>query len=236
MAQQIGFVRITGSPAANATINDTPQPVFPPPSFGHLALEIEIQPGAENDTPATPGLPEGRFEYYARAGAWPGGEVLTALSPRRACRSRFWATRSVPARAVRGNVPAARPACRAGSQEPVRIRMMFAMAAPVLASKDVSQLPPAALDERGIRTPLKALVVGLDARGRTAPLARSENVPYDLLIGIPVHHVADVAKRSERADDGWAPIDQTNPSTRFPSVCMRCVTSPVLFIPTDRGS
>jgi sulfide:quinone oxidoreductase len=43
-------------------------------------------------------------------------------------------------------------------------------------------------------------------------------VPYDLFVGIPVHRVPAVVKRSGLAVDGWVPVDQTNLATRFPGV------------------
>ena len=60
--------------------------------------------------------------------------------------------------------------------------------------------------------------MGLDPRARTARLASGGSVPYDLFIGIPVHRVPDVVKRSGLAVDGWVPVDQTNLATRFPGV------------------
>jgi sulfide:quinone oxidoreductase len=92
------------------------------------------------------------------------------------------------------------------------------MAAPVPVTKEVSKIFLSALDERGIQYAPKELVVGLDPRARTARLASGGSVPYDLFIGIPVHRVPAVVKRSGLAVDGWVPVDQTNLATRFAGV------------------
>jgi sulfide:quinone oxidoreductase len=102
-----------------------------------------------------------------------------------------------------------------GVRDAVDIRMSFPMAAPVPITRELSQVFLTALDERGIQYAPKKLVVGLDARARTARLASGESVPYDLFVGIPVHRVPEVVKRSGLAVDGWVPVDQTNLATRF---------------------
>jgi hypothetical protein len=71
--------------------------------------------------------------------------------------------------------------------------MTFPMAAPVPVTIQVSQMFSAALDERGIEHVPEELVVGLDARERTARLASGGSVPDDLFIGIPVHRVPEMA-------------------------------------------
>ncbi|MFZ0973300.1 MAG: FAD/NAD(P)-binding oxidoreductase, partial [Solirubrobacteraceae bacterium] len=105
-----------------------------------------------------------------------------------------------------------------GVRDAVDIRMTFPMAAPVPVTKEVSQLFLTALDERGIQYAPKQLVVGLDARARTARLASGSSVPYDLFIGIPVHRAPTVVTRSGLAPDGWVHVNQTNLTTRFPGV------------------
>ena len=77
---------------------------------------LAVALGAEYDMAATPGFREGGFEYYSLAGAERLSEALAEftagdgsdLGPRPSVQ--------VPAGAVRGCVPAARPAHEAGSQ------------------------------------------------------------------------------------------------------------------------
>jgi sulfide:quinone oxidoreductase len=92
------------------------------------------------------------------------------------------------------------------------------MAAPVPVTKEVSQTFITALHQRAIQYAPRELVVSLDARERTARLASSGTVPYDLFIGIPAHRVPAVVERSGLAVDGWVPVDQANLATRFPGV------------------
>lgn len=105
-----------------------------------------------------------------------------------------------------------------GVRGAVDIRVLGPMEAPVPVTKEVSRGILRALGDREIEYLPRNLVVGLDNRHREAWLESGGSVSYDLFIGIPIHRVPEVVKRSGLADGGWIPVDQANLMTRFPNV------------------
>jgi sulfide:quinone oxidoreductase len=174
--------------------------------------------GADYDLSATPGFQQGGFEYYSLAGAERLREVLAEFVAGTVLISVLGHPFKCPPAPFEGAFLLHDLFVRRGVRDAVDIRMTFPMAAPVPVTQEVSQVFLRALDERGIEYAPKELVVGLDARDRTARLASGGRVPYDLFIGIPVHVVPEVVKLSGLAVDGWVPVDQTNLATRFPGV------------------
>jgi sulfide:quinone oxidoreductase len=179
---------------------------------------LAVALGAEYDIAATPGFQEGGFEYYSLAGAerlhealqgFAGGTVLIAV---------LGHPFKCPPAPFEGAFLLHDLFTRRGIRDAVDIRMTFPMAAPVPVTDEVSRVFLAALEQRGIECAPKKLVVGLDARDRSARLAGGGSVPYDLFIGIPLHRAPDVVTRSGLAPDGWIHVDQKNLATRFPGV------------------
>ena len=179
---------------------------------------LAVALGAEYDLAATPGFQEGGFEYYTLAGAERLRDVLAEFAAGTVLIAVLGHPFKCPPAPFEGAFLLHDLFVKRGVRDAVDIRMTFPMGAPVPVTKEVSQVFLRALDERGIEYAPKELVVGLDARERTARLASGGSVPYDLFIGIPVHRVPDVVKRSGLAVDGWVPVEQTNLSTRFPGV------------------
>src|SRR5207302_4636088 len=75
-----------------------------------------------------------------------------------------------------------------------------------------------ALTERGIEYVPNQHVVEVDARNSEATLASGGSIPYDLVVGIPVHRVPHVVESSGLTVDGWVPVEKANLATRFPDV------------------
>jgi sulfide:quinone oxidoreductase len=179
---------------------------------------LAVALGADYDPAATPGFQQGGFEYYSLAGAERLRDVLAEFTSGTVLISVLGHPFKCPPAPFEGAFLLHDLFVKRGVRDTVDIRMTYPMAAPVPVTKEVSQVFLTALDERGIEYAPKELVVGLDARERTARLASGGSVPYDLFIGIPVHIVPEVVKRSGLAVDGWVPVDQTNLATRFPGV------------------
>jgi sulfide:quinone oxidoreductase len=179
---------------------------------------LAVALGTEYDLAATPGFAQGGFEYYSLAGAERLRDALADFTRGRVLISVLGHPFKCPPAPFEGAFLVHDLLVKRRVREAVEIRMTFPMAAPVPVTKEVSQLFLGALDDRGIQYAPKELVVGLDPRARTARLASGGSVPYDLFIGIPVHRVPAVVKRSGLAVDGWVPVDQTNLATRFPGV------------------
>ena len=179
---------------------------------------LAVALGAEYDLAATPGFQQGGFEYYSLAGAERLRDALADFTAGTVLISVLGHPFKCPPAPFEGAFLVHDLLVKRGVRDAVDIRMTFPMAAPVPVTKEVSQMFLRALDERGIQYAPKELVVGLDPRTRTARLASGRSVPYDLFVGIPVHRVPAVVKRSGLAPDGWVPVDQTNLATRFPGV------------------
>ena len=179
---------------------------------------LAVALGAEYDLAATPGFEQGGFEYYTLAGAERLREVLADFVAGTVLIAVLGHPFKCPPAPFEGAFLLHDLFVKRGVRDAVEIRMAFPMAAPVPVTEEVSRMFLAALDERGIEYAPKELIVGLDARGRTARLASGGSVPYDLFIGIPVHRVPEVVKRSGLSVDEWVPVDQTNLATRFPGV------------------
>ena len=179
---------------------------------------LAVALGAEYDLAATPGFQQGGFEYYSLAGAERLRDALAEFTRGRILISVLGHPFKCPPAPFEGAFLLHDLLKRREGGDGVDIRMTFPMAAPVPVTKEVSQIFLRALDKRGIQYAPKELVVGLDPRARTALLASGGSVPYDLFIGIPVHRVPAVVKRSGLAPDGWVPVDQADLTTRFPGV------------------
>jgi sulfide:quinone oxidoreductase len=179
---------------------------------------LAVALGAEYDLAATPGFQQGGFEYYSLGGAERLRDALADFTRGRVLISVLGHPFKCPPAPFEGAFLLHDLLAQRGVRDAVEIRMTYPMAAPVPVTKEVSQMFLRALDERGIRCAPKELVVGLEPRARTARLASGGSVAYDLFIGIPVHRVPAVVKRSGLAPDGWVPVDQTNLMTRFPGV------------------
>ena len=91
-------------------------------------------------------------------------------------------------------------------------------ARPVPVTGAVSQMFRDALASRGIEELPQHLVTSIDPTDRMARLATGETLPYDLFVGIPVHHAPEPLAASGLAVDGWVPVDQTNLRTAVPHV------------------
>jgi sulfide:quinone oxidoreductase len=179
---------------------------------------LAVAVGADYDLAATPGFQQGGFEYYSLAGAERLRDALADFTRGRVLISVLGHPFKCPPAPFEGAFLIDDLLTKRGVRDAVDIQMTFPMAAPVPVTKEVSKIFLSALDERGIQYAPKELVVGLDPRARTARLASGGSVPYDLFIGIPVHRVPAVVKRSGLAVDGWVPVDQTNLATRFAGV------------------
>jgi sulfide:quinone oxidoreductase len=179
---------------------------------------LAVALGADYDLAATPGFQQGGFEYYSLAGAERLRDALADFTRGRVLISVLGHPFKCPPAPFEGAFLIDDLLTKRGVRDAVDIQMTFPMAAPVPVTKEVSKIFLSALDERGIQYAPKELVVGLDPRARTARLASGGSVPYDLFIGIPVHRVPAVVKRSGLAVDNWVPVDQTNLATRFAGV------------------
>jgi sulfide:quinone oxidoreductase len=179
---------------------------------------LAVALGADYDFAATPGFAEGGFEYYSVDGAERLRDVLPDFDSGTLLIAILGHPFKCPPAPFEGALLLHDRLVERGVRGAAEIRVIGPMAAPVPITPEVSQRILGALEERGIEYVPKQVVTSIDVGSREVQVASGEGVPYDLLIGIPVHRVPEVVESSGLAVDGWVPVDNTNLATRFPNV------------------
>ena len=174
--------------------------------------------GADYDFAATPGFAEGGVEYYSVAGAERMRGALSDFDSGRILIGILGHPFKCPPAPFEGALLLHDHFVDRGLRDSVEIRAVGPIAAPVPITKELSQSILDALAERGIEYVGNQQIVELDTENGEARLASGGSIPYDLFVGIPVHHAPDVVERSGLAIDGWVPVDRANLATRFPDV------------------
>src|SRR5262249_24363419 len=64
----------------------------------------------------------------------------------------------------------------------------------------------------------QSVVASLDAERKVAVFADGNEMPFDLLLGVPVHRVPQVVADSGMTVDGWIPVNPLTLETSFPGV------------------
>jgi sulfide:quinone oxidoreductase len=174
--------------------------------------------GADLDPGATPGLVAGGQEFYTVAGAFATRDALAEFAGGRivvGVTSTPFKCPPAPSETAlmahdylgsRGLLP--------GSD----VSLVMPMGAPIPPSPQAST---AVLDEfaaRGIHWHPERLVQALDPDRCVAMLNDGSELPYDLFLGVPVHHAPAVVVDAGMTVDGWVPVDQQTLQTQFPGV------------------
>jgi sulfide:quinone oxidoreductase len=110
---------------------------------------------------------------------------------------------------------------RRGRRDRSEVHLVTPLPVSIPPSPPASRALLGAFSERGIEFHPGTLVRGLDAGRRVALLGEGDaarEMPYDLFLGVPRHHVPTVVAESGLAVDGWAPVDSLTLETRFPGV------------------
>src|SRR5262249_41749184 len=105
-----------------------------------------------------------------------------------------------------------------GIRDQTEIKVVAPMSAPVPVTPEVSQRFLDELDARGIEYVGQKRVVELDPPAKEAVLESGERLPYDLVVGIPIHRVPAVVSESGLAENGWVAVDKDTLLTPFPDV------------------
>jgi len=174
--------------------------------------------GADLDPSATPGLVEAGTEFYTVAGAFaardvlrdfPGGRVLVGVT-------------STPFKCPPAPSETALLVhdllTERGIRDRSEIHLVMPLGAPIPPSPVASGALLTAFAERGIQFHPQKVVRSLDPERRVAVLADGDEMPFDLFLGVPKHHVPDVVRDSGLCVDGWIPVDPLTLETAFPGV------------------
>lgn len=174
--------------------------------------------GADYDLAATPGLAEDGYEFYSVEGAeraryalsrFPKGRVIVGVT-------------STPFKCPPAPSEAAlllhEYLTKRGVRKECEISYVLPFSAPIPPSPDTSRALVSAFAERGIKFFPGRQVISLDTERRVAVIDDDSEIPYDLFLGVPVHHVPEVVEESGMTEDGWVPASPANLKTRFPGV------------------
>jgi sulfide:quinone oxidoreductase len=174
--------------------------------------------GADLDPAATPGLVEAGYEFYTEAGAFalqpvlanfPGGRVVVAVTS-----TPFKCPPAPSETALLVHDFLTRRQLRDNST----ISLVMPLGTPIPPSPDTSAALLEAFAERGIDWyPARTLLKIVPDR-RVALLDDGTELPFDLLLAVPVHRVPQVVAESGMTEDGWIPVDRLTLRTRFPGV------------------
>jgi sulfide:quinone oxidoreductase len=174
--------------------------------------------GADLDPSATPGLVEGGHEFYTTAGAFAARDVLAGFTGGHV----VVAVTSTPFKCP----PAPSETVlllheflqRRGLRATSRISLVMPLGVPIPPSPAASASLLKAFAERDIEFHAGTLVREVDPDRKVAVLAEGGEIPFDLLLGVPVHRVPQVVLDSGLCVDGWIPVDPLTLETAFPDV------------------
>jgi sulfide:quinone oxidoreductase len=187
-------------------------------TFDAEALVVAL--GADYDVAATPGLAEGGREFYSVAGAFAlrdelprfeGGPVIVGVCgkafkcPPAPSETAFLLHDYLTERGWRDTSP---------------ITLVMPFGVPIPPSPDTSTAILAAFAERGITFIKDTLVKSLDPGRKVALLSDGREMPYALVLGIPVHRVPQVVVESGLAahPQEWVAVNRQTLETKFPGV------------------
>ena len=184
----------------------------------HTADVLVVALGADYDVSATPGLSEAGIEYYSIEGAlrarhaldsFEGGSVVVSvLGPYFKCPG----APNETALLVHDHLT------RRGVRDRSTIHLTTPMPMPIPISQRTSTAIMEILERAGIEYWPSSSMSHLDPKTKVAHLADGRTLPFDLLLGIPVHRAPEVVERSELAEDGWIPVNPATFETRFANI------------------
>ncbi|GAB3776244.1 sulfide:quinone oxidoreductase [Nocardioides ginsengisegetis] len=179
---------------------------------------LVIALGADLHPEATPGLVEGGHEFYTVEGAFAVREVLERFEGGRV----VVAVTSTPFKCP----PAPSETAflvhdlleRRGLLDRSEVSLVMPLPAPIPPSPQASRAILTAFAERGIAWHPETLVHSIDPARKVAVLTDGGELPFDLLLAVPVHRAPAVVVEAGLTQDGWVPVDPFTLETRFPDV------------------
>jgi sulfide:quinone oxidoreductase len=177
-----------------------------------VALAADLDPGA------TPGLVEAGHEFYTLADAFALRDVLSDFDGGRVIvgvTSTPFKCPPAPSETVllMHDYLAAR-----GVRDRSEISLVMPLPRPIPPSPVASEALVDAFAQRDIGWFPNQVILGLDPTTNTARLADGTEMPYDLFLGVPTHHVPAVVAESGMTVEGWIPVNPLTLETSHPAV------------------
>jgi sulfide:quinone oxidoreductase len=187
--------------------------------------------GADYNPAATPGFVEDGYEYYSLDAAERLRDVLPSFSGGTVLIAILGVPFKCPPAPYEGALLLHEYLVHRGVRDATQIHVISPMESPIPVSLETSEAIVRALGERDIGYTPGRRVNGIDPTEHVARL-KTEDLPYDLFIGIPVHRAPAVVEASgltAGGKDGWVAVDPRNLATRFPNVYALgdCADAPV---------
>jgi len=174
--------------------------------------------GADLDPSATPGLAEAGREFYTVDGAFATRDVLDSFGGGRVIVGVTSTPFKCPPAPSETVLMMHDYLLQRGLRDASEISLVMPLGSPIPPSPAASQALLAAFAERGISWHPERLVRSLDPRRRVAVLADGTEMPFDLFLGVPAHHVPAVVAESGMCVDGWIPVNPLTLETAYPDV------------------
>ena len=184
----------------------------------HEGDVLVVALGADYDFEATPGLAEGENEFYSVAGAERLREILPSFSGGRALVGVCGAPFKCPPAPSEAALLLHDFLTERGVRDACEITLVMPFGTPVPPSPDTSAALLEAFAERGIAFVPDRRVRALDTTRAVVVLDDDQELPCELLLGVPRHRAPDVVVESGLAENGYVPVDSRTLATRFPNV------------------
>ena len=174
--------------------------------------------GADLDPGATPGLLEAGHEFYTLEGAFALREVLSDFDGGRVIVGVTSAPFKCPpapsetALLMHDYLVAHRLRDRS------EISLVMPLPVPIPPSPAASEALLDAFAERDIGWHPNQVIRELDPSAHIARFADGTEMPYDLFLGVPTHHVPAVVAESGMTVEGWIPVDPLTLETSYEGV------------------
>ncbi|HET6817675.1 MAG TPA: FAD-dependent oxidoreductase [Mycobacteriales bacterium] len=179
---------------------------------------IVVALGADLDVAATPGLTDGGHEFYSVAGAeraadavreFTGGHAVVAVA------GTPYKCPPAPAETALMLHDVLTASGRRGSAE---ITVISPLPSPVPPSAATTTALYDAFAERGITFRAATRMTEVDPGRRTIRLDNGDDLPFDLLLGVPRHRAPEVVGSLPSGDDGWVHVDPYTLRTSYENV------------------
>lgn len=174
--------------------------------------------GADLDPSATPGMVEAGREFYTVDGAFATRDVLDSFGGGRVIVGVTSTPFKCPPAPSETALMMHDYLVQRGLRDSSEISLVMPLGSPIPPSPAASEALLAAFAERGISWHPERLVRSLDPRRRVAELADGTEMPFDLFLGVPRHHVPAVVAESGMCVDGWIPVNPLTLETTYPDV------------------
>jgi sulfide:quinone oxidoreductase len=176
--------------------------------------------GADVVPSATPGLVEGGHEFYTLAGATAASQVLSDFSGGKVVVGVAGRQFKCPPAPSEAALLMHQYLTARGRRAASEISLVMPFGVPVPPSPETSAALLAKFAAHGIKFVKDNLVTSIDPQRKVAKLSGGSELPFDLFLGVPVHHVPPVVVESglSSGPEDWVAVDKKTLETKFPNV------------------